>query len=138
MSATEIFHIDHLHPKVAFEKKNIKEIDFLKLDPNLMSFYSDSKNWNSISNLHLLNNSQNLHKNDKPLKKWVNDEKIAISALNIVQNVSLEFSAFKDFYEKRRSELKEKLIKRVYVTNDTLFLDDKPDDDKEVLEELAE
>jgi uncharacterized protein with ParB-like and HNH nuclease domain len=135
MNATEVFHIDHLHPKVAFERKSLKEIDFLKSDENLMSFYSDNKNWNSIPNLHLLNDSQNLHKKDKPLMTWVSDEKINIPSL---KNVSLEFSAFREFYEKRRTELREKLIKRVYMTNDVLLPEDNLEDDGEILEELAE
>lgn len=104
-----------------------------------MNFYSNSKNFNSIPNLHLLNENQNLHKKDKPLLTWVNDEKINISSLNLTQQVSLDFSAFKEFYEIRRNKLKEKLIKRVYMTKSIdASMPENTLDDIETPEELVE
>ena len=104
-----------------------------------MNFYADNKNWNSIANLHLLNDSQNLSKKDKPLMTWVTNEKINISALTIVPDISLEFSAFKEFYDMRRSELKRKLTGRVFMTSNPLLADIKIDeDDEEVIEDITE
>ena len=67
MKSTEVFHIDHLHPRSAFEEKALKSNNFLQSDEALLGFFSDAGHWNSMANLHLLNDSQNLSKNDRPL-----------------------------------------------------------------------
>lgn len=138
MNATEVFHIDHLHPQSAFKKNCLKQLDFLKGNPELMAFFNDSKHWNSMANLHLLNDSQNISKNKKPLKTWLEDKNIHITADDLLVNeISLEFDSFKLFYEKRRAALNNRLISRVYMT-DSLVIEVKPDDDDdEVVDEFV-
>lgn len=137
MNVAEVFHIDHLHPKSAFEKNNLKKIDFLQQDERMKEFYADPSHWNTIPNLHLLNDSQNLSKKDKPLKEWLEDKNIHLSAKDfLAEGVSLEFSCFKKFYEKRRSALKQRLISRVYMTASLPAEIALEDSDEEVVEEV--
>jgi hypothetical protein len=137
MNATEVFHIDHLHPKSAFEKSNLKKYEFLKINQDLMAFYSDIKHWNSIANLHLLNDSQNLSKLDTPLIDWVNNKNTHVTSADLlVDGVSLELDAFMNFYEKRRIALRDRLISRVFITTSLSEAVIPDDSDEEVVEEL--
>ena len=114
MNPTEVFHIDHLHPRSAFEEKALSSHKFLESDKELYQFFSHAGKWNSMANLHLLNESQNLSKKDKSLVEWLNDPNVNLSAQDLlVEDVGLEFEAFKQFYERRRSKLKERLNNRV-------------------------
>lgn len=136
MNPTEIFHIDHLHPKVVFEKKNLKQFDFLRDNPELMEFFADARHWNSVANLHLLNDSQNLSKKDKPLKTWLEDPAIHLDAVSLLTTeASLEFEAFRGFYSKRRNALRARLISRVYMTTSLSIEPTNDDFDEEVVEE---
>lgn len=135
MKSTEVFHIDHLHPRSAFEKKALKQHFFLQNDPELNEFFSETKHWNSISNLHLLNDSQNLSKNDRPLSKWLNDPNVNLSDVDLlVDGIGLDFESFKDFYEKRRSKLKERLKNRVFLSTQLPLAPIEEDSDEEVVE----
>jgi len=137
MNSTEVFHIDHLHPRSAFESKELKLHDFLQSDETLLVFFSDARHWNSIANLHLLNDSQNLSKKDRPLSEWLNDPNINLEAQDLlVEGISLEFDAFKDFYEKRRSNLKERLKSRVFMSRALHSTPTIEDSDEEVVEDL--
>lgn len=136
MNPTEVFHIDHLHPKSAFEKKKLKQLHFLKEKPELMEFYSDAKHWNSVANLHLLNEYQNMSKNDTPLKTWLDEPNIHLDASDLlVDGVSMEFEAFKNFYATRRNALKNRLISRVFMTYSLSDEVTHDDFDEEVVEE---
>lgn len=136
MNATEVFHIDHLHPKSKFEKKYLKKQVYLQADEDLFDFYSKSSHWNAIPNLHLLNDSQNLSKNDRSLKDWIEDKNIHLTDKDLLaEGVNLDFSEFKLFYEQRRSALKARLISRVFMSASLpvgLAIDDS---DEEVVEE---
>ena len=101
-------HIDHLHPSSAFTPKKLEKHDFLSADPELMNFYKE--HWNSIPNLHLLEGSWNLSKKDKTLAEWIKADGVYLDAQKLlVDDGDLEFKNFKQFYEKRRANLKIKL-----------------------------
>jgi len=118
MKVTEEYHIDHLHPKSKFEKKYLIKQPFLQNDEALLNFNIDPSHWNAIPNLHLLNNSQNVSKNDRPLKEWVEDKNVHLTPKDLlVEGVDIEFYNFKDFYEKRRAALKNRLISRVFMSS---------------------
>lgn len=138
MKQTEIFHIDHLHPKSAFDKKSLLTHDFLNQSEELMAFYESQTHWNTMANLHLLNDSQNLSKSAKPLAEWVDSEvTVTRPSLLLGESVSLEFDQFREFYTQRRAELKEKLKERVFMT-EALPIDVIDDGlDEEVTEEDA-
>ncbi|MFD2438601.1 hypothetical protein [Modicisalibacter luteus] len=117
MNVSEIFHIDHLHPRAAFDKKMLKRASLLTDDEQLMEFYRDPVHWNAIPNLHLLNHSQNLSKKDRPLKEWLSDPNVHLTPRDLlIENADLEFTSFKAFYLARREALKQRLISRVYMS----------------------
>lgn len=138
MNPTEVFHIDHLHPKSKFEKKELKKLTFLQTDKNLFAFFSDSAHWNAIPNLHLLNHSQNISKNDQALKDWLEDKNIHMTAKDLlIDGVSLEFSEFKSFYEQRRTALKNRLKSRVFMAAPLPVNLAAGDSDEEVVEDTV-
>jgi len=49
-----------------------------------------------MANLHLINDSQNLSKNDRPLSQWLNDPNVNLRAQDLlVEGIGLEFDAFR-------------------------------------------
>ncbi|EAR55876.1 hypothetical protein SKA34_16945 [Photobacterium sp. SKA34] len=137
MNPTETFHIDHLHPSKAFNKNELKQVDFLSENEEAMVFYTDQKHWNSIANLHLLNDSQNMSKKAAPLEEWIEASGVTLtkSSLLLDETVSLSFSEFKAFYAARRAALRIRLQDRVFMT-DVLSLESIDDGlDEEVVDE---
>ena len=137
MNISEVFHIDHLHPRAAFDKKLLNKASFLQDDEQLMAFYRNPVHWNAIPNLHLLNHSQNLAKKDHPLKEWLSDQNVHLSPGDLlIENVDLEFTSFKAFYLARREALKQRLISRVYMSA-PLAAESVADSEDEELEEVV-
>ena len=120
----------------AFAERKLKKLEYLQDNCDLKRFYGDPKHWNSIANLHLLNDSQNMSKKDKTLEMWMKDPNIHLTANDLlVQDVSLEFSTFQTFYKKRRSALKSRLISRVFLATSLPDEIIENDSDEEVVEE---
>ena len=96
------FHQDHCHPYVGFDDKNIKP---LGLSDDKVAEWRKKRNL--LPNLQFLEGSENESKNKTPLKIWVevegNDFKYH------PDGVSLELKDFDDFFEKRRSIMKNEL-----------------------------
>ena len=111
------FDIDHLHPKNAFEVANLKKCDFLANNEELMNFYRDSDNWDTVPNLHLLIDSPNRSKQDRPLEEWINDPQTAFTreGLLIPADVDLSFKKFPEFLEARKAMLKKRFSEVVGV-----------------------
>ena len=136
MKVTEEFHIDHLHPRAAFSKSALDEKEFLANDEQLYEFYSDPLHWNTIPNLHLLNSSQNLSKQDRPLNEWLADESVNLTPANLlVDNIDLGFESFETFYFTRREALKARLKSKVYMSA-PVSIEDSSDSDEEELDEV--
>ncbi|MFW1952699.1 MULTISPECIES: DUF262 domain-containing protein [Acinetobacter] len=115
LKATEIFHIDHLHPQTLFAKKNlVNQGDFTD---EQIAFYVNANHWNSIANLHLLNDSLNLSKNSQPLESWIKNNTCGFSNKDLLidDTISLGFTDFEDFYKARRQALKQRFVERVYI-----------------------
>ena len=106
----QILHADHLHPAADFGKDRLDKREFLIENPELRAYYEDRENWNSVSNLWLLTESENTSKQDKPLKDWL-EPRLGKTTLDplIPAGASLDFADYKDFIEKRRAFLKAKL-----------------------------
>nr|WP_273423641.1 DUF262 domain-containing protein [Halomonas sp.] len=137
MNVSEVFHIAHLHPRAAFDKKLLNKASFLQDDEHLMAFYRNPVHWNAIPNLHLLNHSQNLAKKDRPLKEWLSDQNVHLTPSDLlIENVDLEFISFKAFYLARREALKQRLISRVYMSA-PLAAESVADSEDEELEEVV-
>jgi uncharacterized protein with ParB-like and HNH nuclease domain len=104
------FHLDHIFAKSLFKKRILskKGVPEDKLD-----FYLE--NVNSIANLQVLEGIPNIEKSDKEFKTWLNEtykDKSAKSdylARHYIPNVSLEFTNFVEFLEKRNELLFQKL-----------------------------
>lgn len=101
-------HKDHLHPGANF--KNLDQYEFLNDDAELKEFYTNNEHWNSILNLHLLDASKNISKQDTPLDKWFEKEKsLTKDMILIPEDTSLAFEDFKVFIEERHKRLKKEL-----------------------------
>lgn len=138
MNATEIFHIDHLHPRSHFDKKRLAKEDSLLNDSDRIAFYADPRHWNTIANLHLLNNSQNQSKSDRPLKDWLEDATVHLTAASLlVEDVDLSFEAFPDFFAARRAALKARLRSRVFISQLIPAEPEPEDQDEEVVEDAS-
>lgn len=118
LKATETFHIDHLHPQKFFTKKNIMKIENFNDEQKI--FYMNTNHWNSISNLHLLNDSLNLSKSDQSLEDWIKNNNCGFKNKDLLidDSISLSFTYFEDFYKARRKALKQRFIERVYIQED--------------------
>lgn len=107
------FHKDHLHPAELFKKDKYLKLN--NIDESKYEFYKDSLNWNSIVNLQLLDANENMSKQDKSLKEWVEYEagrqSCTVEKLcdEHVIPYKLDFSDFEEFISERKKLLKDKL-----------------------------
>ncbi len=120
------FDIDHLHPKNAFKPENLKKCEFLANNEELMNFYRDSANWDTVPNLHLLIDSPNRSKQDRPLKEWIDDPQTGFTreGLLIPADVDLSFEKFPEFLQARKAMLKKRFAEAVGVIADTNIPDE--------------
>ena len=115
MGDGRVYHIDHLHPKSAFGKRALEKHAFLQEDGEVMGFYMDKSHWNSVTNLHLLDESENKSKGGKSLKEWVESSSIQVDRM-LLSGVDLEFDKFEQFYQLRREQLAQRLKQQVVMT----------------------
>lgn len=98
---------DHLHPKTVFETS--EKIQALGLTVKQEEFFTDKKNYNSVLNLQLLEESKNKSKSDSPLSVWAANNGIKHKDLFLEDNTSLDILDFEKFIECRKAKLSEKL-----------------------------
>ncbi|RZJ56287.1 MAG: DUF262 domain-containing protein [Flavobacterium sp.] len=114
-----IFHQDHIHPKKLFTDKELTLLGMT--DENVRKDYKNS--FNSIGNLQLIQETENLEKNATPFKTWVEgsykDDALAnYKNLHLIPiDNDLTMDTYLDFYQKRRNILKAKLMNLVDVKN---------------------
>jgi hypothetical protein len=106
------FHIDHIHPRSLFTRPILAKRGITDDD---LSFYLE--NVDMLPNLQLLEGIPNQEKSDAEFKDWLSgkykDEKAAQSFKEknyIPDDVELEFCNFRQFFEKRRSLLSNRLM----------------------------
>ena len=134
MNPTEVFHIDHLHPRNHFSKKYLERLDYVANSPENLSFYENPEHWDTIPNLHLLNHSQNISKQDTSLKQWLSHSSNNYSpSMLLVSDENIEFSRFPEFYNERRNALKQRLLNRVFLTTKIDSSPSTMDTDEEIL-----
>ena len=97
------FHKDHIHPAASFED----------LSDNLKEKYG-WLTYNSIYNLQMLDANENMSKNDKALKDWVDEQTVNVDRSKFLENhlipdVNLDLSNFEEYIEKRKELLITKL-----------------------------
>lgn len=134
MNPTEVFHIDHLHPRNHFSKKYLEKLDYVANTPENLSFYENPEHWDTIPNLHLLNHSQNISKQDTSLKQWLSHSSNNYTpSMLLVSDENIEFSRFPEFYNERRNALKQRLLNRVFLTTKIDSSPSTMDTDEEIL-----
>ncbi|TKD66529.1 DUF262 domain-containing protein [Flavobacterium sp. ASW18X] len=115
------FHQDHMHPKKFFTQKALKKLgyDDAKVEDYMTRF-------NRLSNLQLIQETQNLEKNATPLNKWLSSTFIGEELSNYKQlhyiplQNDLEMDSFIDFYENRKEILKNRLMQLLKVEKNQL------------------
>lgn len=127
------FHQDHIHPQKYFNHRELMKLGIL--DESDRNQYLSS--YNSIPNLQLIQETQNLEKNATPFAIWLT-ENYKDSDLNNYKNLhyipsdnDLTLIQFMDFYTKRRGILKEKLMNILSVDRVTVLQENK----EEIIEE---
>ncbi len=102
-------HVDHLYPKSMFSDRELNEMEFLKNNPGLRSFYANKKNWNTLGNLQLLNSAENESKNHERLSSWLIRKPEYKSSIILPKdsdgNEILADDKFKEFVEGRKKLL---------------------------------
>ncbi|RZT98266.1 uncharacterized protein DUF262 [Advenella incenata] len=132
--------IDHLHPRSAFTKSALAEETFLKDEPELLKYYQNPSNWNSLANLHLLNASQNRAKQNLSLIAWMSKKDLGVKPVDLLLDDEdiLSFSDFKLFCEKRREVLLQRLRDNIYMSDRLIATGEVIDEEEESeIEELA-
>lgn len=96
------YNVDHIHPKSYF--LNLEKTDKI-------AFESYQGKWNKLPNLQLLNSRSNQSKNAKSLEEWITDSDFRDkNDLLLDENVSLHINNFDEFYEHRKSKMRDRLI----------------------------
>ena len=106
------FHKDHMYPRALIEA-----YDFSACPEDEKEFFRNSKWWNSIINLQMLDSNENQSKQDKSLEEWLAIEtnehgktrEQLMQRSFIPLNTPLDISHFKDFLLKRKTLLQQKL-----------------------------
>ena len=106
------FHIDHIHPRSLFTRSILTKRAIADDD---LSFYLE--NVDLLPNLQLLEGIPNQEKNDSEFKDWLNGKYTSGKAAQsfkeknyIPDDVNLELGNFRQFFEKRRSLLSDRLM----------------------------
>src|SRR5690554_2716005 len=115
------FHQDHMHPKKFFTHKALKKMgyDDVKVEDYMSRF-------NSLGNLQLIQETQNLEKNATPLVEWLSNTISGAELSNYKQlhyipmENDLSMDSFLEFYEERRKMLKAKLMQLLKVEKNQL------------------
>ena len=123
---TRALQKDHIHPAASFSSNKLSQYDFLKENREDFDFFNDRNNWDSIVNLHLLEESKNKSKQDSPFDKWFNEQEgISREGLLIPLDAPLDFSSFRTFIAKRTLYLSS-ILKNLGKSQDSLGTDPTP------------
>lgn len=98
---------DHMHPKTQFEDK--KKLSALHLSSTQEAFFREKKNYNSVLNLQLLEESKNKSKGDDALKDWATTNNRNFNDLYVKATTSLDIKEFEKFIEDRKETLVAKM-----------------------------
>lgn len=112
-----MFHMDHIFPKSMFTWKKLAKKDLtVKEEEFFMSKY------NLIGNLQLLEGAFNQEKGSTECDKWLTkayrneEERAKVKRFhNIPNDISLEFTNFKEFFNKREEQMLEKFKQLLQV-----------------------
>ncbi len=120
------FHQDHIHPKKYFTNKELIKMGIE--DDTIRNKYLQT--FNTISNIQLIQETQNLEKSAKIFLEWLEEkysgnELINYKNLHFIPNDNdLTMSNFLDFAKKRRAILKSKLMDFLQVEKAPIIEED--------------
>jgi hypothetical protein len=101
-----VFHEDHIFPKSEFQLRALKNQGYD--DPKIQIYMSK---FNTLSNLQLLTESENLSKNAKPFDEWIKTRDVTFRKRHLIPDLpDLGFNSFEEF-SKARSVLIVSLLK---------------------------
>ena len=118
------WHQDHIHPKSAFTKRQLKNHFMskgLRIGDDAVKSWQES--CNTLVNLQLLPGKQNQEKSNTPLKKWIEDTYPSVDERTrycrdnyIDESVGFELENFDAYYQKRKANIRSKLIDIFNIT----------------------
>lgn len=120
------FHQDHIHPKKYFNHRDLMKFGIE--DENLRNQYLSS--FNSISNLQLIQETENLEKNATPFVDWLDKNYKDEDLLNyknlhfIPSDIDLSIGNYFDFFTLRREILKKKLMQLLKVDSKVAIVEE--------------
>jgi uncharacterized protein with ParB-like and HNH nuclease domain len=96
-----IFHEDHIFLQSEFTVRGLKKRGYD--DARVASYISK---YNTLGNLELLTDSENLSKNATPFDTWIETRDISFQARHLIPNLTeYGFDSFEDFYDLRRNAI---------------------------------
>lgn len=102
----KIFHEDHIFPKAEFKKNKLIARGYSEEKVN---FYLD--NYNTIANLQLLTDSENLEKNKKDFEEWLKQRDSNFKIRHSIPPINdYSFDNFEEFINQRKKLISKKLL----------------------------
>lgn len=99
------FHEDHIFPKSEFTISRLRARGYG--EEKIQSYLS---HYNTLCNLELLTDSENLSKNATPFEEWIKTQDVSFQKRHLIPEMTTYgFDAFDEFYEKRRRLISQKL-----------------------------
>lgn len=99
------FHEDHIFPQSEF---NVRGLRKRKYDEKRIEFYL--AHYNTLCNLQLLTDSENLSKNATPFEEWIKTRDASFRARHLIPEMTTYgLDAFDEFYEKRKTRISQTL-----------------------------
>jgi hypothetical protein len=102
-----IFHEDHIFPQSSFQVGALKRRGYD--DTKVASYLSK---YNTMANLELLTDSENLSKNAIPFGDWIRTRDSGFRERHLIPDLpAYGFDSFEEFFQKRRDLMKASLKK---------------------------
>lgn len=112
------YHQDHIHPKSFFTTKALNKLGFSDIE----EIRELKLRFNKLPNLQLLQANENIEKNNKPFKDWLDEvlpsaeeQYSFLMQHQAPTDISLELKDFVNFYDIRKEKLKQKLMRELKV-----------------------
>jgi hypothetical protein len=100
-----VFHEDHIFPQTEFQVRRLKQRGYA--DKTVELYLS---NFNVLSNLQLLTDSENLSKNATPFDEWIRTRDPQFRKRHVIPDLSsYGFDSFEQFSEKRAALIRKAL-----------------------------
>ena len=100
-----VFHEDHIYPQSEFQLRSLKKRGYNEvIIKNYMSKY------NTIINLQLLTDSENISKNAAPFEEWIQTRDSSFRKLHLIPDIkNYSMDSFEEFLNARTALIKKKL-----------------------------